>query len=229
MASRCGLYRSDERIVTVGDGNLSFTLALARAFGSGANLTATTLDDAAFLYVHYPGIGHTIDSLRASGARVFHGVDATKIDLYDVVLDANADKIVFNFPHPGWPKSTVRIGESSRIMIERHRALLRGFFESCKMLIASAPNDAMEVHVTHNTSKLGVDRWETVALGEECGFKHVGTHAFDAQPFRAHGYQNKFGVHPYRCGVWSINRSFPLNAAETDVFQVAYYNNDDDF
>ena len=219
------MYRSDERIVTVGDGNLSFTLALARAFGSGANLTATTLDDESFLHGHYPGVACTIDSLRASGARVFHGVDATKPELYDAVLDGAPppQKIVFNFPHPGWPENwstTVpRTCENSRIMIERHRALLRGFFENCKVMIERTQHPAMEVHVTHNTSLLRVDRWETVALGKECGFEHVGTHSFDAQPFQAHGYQNKYGVLKEGSPAWRINRRFALNAAETDVFR----------
>jgi hypothetical protein len=39
-----GQYSSTQSILLVGDGNFSFSLALATAFGSGANLVATSLD-----------------------------------------------------------------------------------------------------------------------------------------------------------------------------------------
>ena len=41
---RLGQYSSTQSILLVGDGNFSFSLALAAAFGSGANLVATSLD-----------------------------------------------------------------------------------------------------------------------------------------------------------------------------------------
>ena len=41
---RLGQYSSTQSILLVGDGNFSFSLALATAFGSGANLVATSLD-----------------------------------------------------------------------------------------------------------------------------------------------------------------------------------------
>ena len=41
---RLGQYSSAQSILLVGDGNFSFSLALATAFGSGANLMATSLD-----------------------------------------------------------------------------------------------------------------------------------------------------------------------------------------
>jgi 25S rRNA (uracil2634-N3)-methyltransferase len=37
-------YSSEQSILIVGDGDFSFSLALATAFGSGRNLVATSLD-----------------------------------------------------------------------------------------------------------------------------------------------------------------------------------------
>jgi 25S rRNA (uracil2634-N3)-methyltransferase len=142
------MYRSDQRILLVGDGDLSFTLALARAFGSGDNLTTTTLDDLDFLRTHYANVEETIDSLRACGAQVHYGVDATRLDVYSGVL-GNAplpDIIVFNFPHPGWPKDRRTRHENQAVMIERHRTLLRGFFESTRRVARRTKCPALEVH-----------------------------------------------------------------------------------
>jgi 25S rRNA (uracil2634-N3)-methyltransferase len=46
-------YSSEQSILIVGDGDFSFSLALATAFGSGRNLVATSLDSygsSPFLY-----------------------------------------------------------------------------------------------------------------------------------------------------------------------------------
>lgn len=37
-------YSNKQKILLVGEGDFSFSLSLARAFGSATNLTATTLD-----------------------------------------------------------------------------------------------------------------------------------------------------------------------------------------
>lgn len=41
---RIKYYNNKQKILLVGEGDFSFSLSLARAFGSAANLTATTLD-----------------------------------------------------------------------------------------------------------------------------------------------------------------------------------------
>ena len=87
----------------------------------------------------------------------------------------------------------MRLNENSKVMVKRHRALLRGFFETSKAAIERWGRSALEVHVTHNTSKNGVDMWQVAELGEACSFEHVGTHKFDASPFREHGYKHRKG------------------------------------
>jgi 25S rRNA (uracil2634-N3)-methyltransferase len=220
----CGLYSSDQRILLVGDGNLSFALALTRAFGSGGNLTATTLDDAGFLRSNYPNVEETIDSLRACGAQVHHGVDATRLDDYEVLgMAPLPDLIVFNFPHPGWPDDWSIFHEDQAVMIERHRTLLRGFFESARRVAQRIGCPALEVHVTSKTNRNGFDRWGVAALGEECGLEHVATHLFDAQPFQKLGYRNKYGLHKEHkrhSYAWVIDDSFLIIVAVTNVFQL---------
>ena len=45
-------YSSAQSILVVGDGDMSFSLALAAAFGSGENLVATSLDSYGSIYPH---------------------------------------------------------------------------------------------------------------------------------------------------------------------------------
>jgi hypothetical protein len=65
------------RVLTVGDGDLSYSLALARAYGSRVRLTATTLLTEAELLATYERAAHVLEELRAlPHVRVVHGVNA---------------------------------------------------------------------------------------------------------------------------------------------------------
>ncbi|KAJ1627463.1 hypothetical protein T492DRAFT_178839 [Pavlovales sp. CCMP2436] len=214
----CGRYRSDQRILLVGDGDLSFALALARAFGEqGAhNLAVTTLDSEAFLGSQYASALRHAAELRVRGATVHHGVDATALHAHDEVYHAY-DVVVFNFPHPGWlqersKKGGIRFGhEQCPVMIQRHRSLLRGFFESTLDLVAI--NAALlEVHVTTKTAPLGGDWWRVTALAEECGLELISESKFDGRPYTSYGYVHKFGVlkeHHVK-SYWRMDEFFPL-------------------
>ena len=114
-------------VLIVGDGNLSFSLAMARAFAT-MRLIVTTYDSHDVVIDRY-GAAEIISELRERGATVLHDVDATK--LLETLgphlgTDFAADCIVFNFPHhPGKGK------------IQVNRELLRSFFTSaCRHLSA---------------------------------------------------------------------------------------------
>ena len=86
------------RVLTVGEGDLSYSLALARAFGDRIELTATTLPDEEELRRTYSAAGRCIDELRERGAKVVHGMDATALDASGLGLQ---DHICFLHPHLG--------------------------------------------------------------------------------------------------------------------------------
>ena len=68
------------RFLTLGDGDLSYSLALARCYGTAVSLTATTLCSEAELRAKYALAGAHMTELRALGAAVIHGVDACTLD-----------------------------------------------------------------------------------------------------------------------------------------------------
>ena len=110
-ARRLGLFDSTQNILLVGEGDLSFSLSLARAFGDGGGrrITATTFDSEVFVVAHYANGRANIAELRRRGATVLHNVDATrlhalrrKLPASSAVDFASIDAVIFNFPHPGW-------------------------------------------------------------------------------------------------------------------------------
>lgn len=87
-------------VLVLGDGDFSFSAALARLNSSQqagcAHITASSLDSRAAVIVKYSGARANLDELaRDAHVTVLHEVDAT--ELRDEGL---FDTIVFNFPYP---------------------------------------------------------------------------------------------------------------------------------
>ena len=98
---RMGLYRSGRRrLLTVGDGDFSFSLALARAFG-GDGVVATSYETRESLEsVYGESCARTLEALAETGATVAHGVDASALDetLPEKCRGEKYDCVVWNFP-----------------------------------------------------------------------------------------------------------------------------------
>ena len=86
------------RVLTVGDGDCSYSLALARAFGDQISLTATTLPDEAEVCSTYSAAAACLAELRSRGARILHGVDATALNRAQL---GEYEHICFVHPHLG--------------------------------------------------------------------------------------------------------------------------------
>lgn len=123
----------DLRVLTVGDGDLSFSVAVRRA---GGVVHATTLArDLQDLQARYPVI---------PDLDITYGVDAT-----DLQFTESYDRVVFNFPcvdhaWDGQNKNSKRIDD---ISIQQNQELIRGFAESAKKLLT----DRGELWITHKT------------------------------------------------------------------------------
>ena len=91
------------RILIVGDGDLSYSLALQRAFGGLIELTATVLPTAQELAATYTNAAANAAELQGCGAAVRYGIDATALTAAELRVGASGlyDDIAFNYPHLG--------------------------------------------------------------------------------------------------------------------------------
>uniref|UniRef100_A0A0D9XEW4 25S rRNA (uridine-N(3))-methyltransferase BMT5-like domain-containing protein n=1 Tax=Leersia perrieri TaxID=77586 RepID=A0A0D9XEW4_9ORYZ len=86
----------------IGDGDFSFSRALAIAFCSAENLVSTSLDSYEALRSKYAKAESNIMVLKMMGATTLHGVDAKTMKHHTDLKMRRFDQIVFNLPHAGF-------------------------------------------------------------------------------------------------------------------------------
>jgi len=121
---RIGLYSTADRILVLGDGDFSFSLALSRALG-GCNIWATCFPDKFRMLRVFSELGETLLALKALGTSILFKVDATKItqSFSDSCNEIHKfDVVVFNLPQ----------AETNSHDREKNANLVRGFFRKRK-------------------------------------------------------------------------------------------------
>ena len=172
-------YQRGMSVLTVGDGDLTFSLAVARILfaNSGkdasqqhrisSRLVATSYESRDTLIKVYPNIGGTIQELESLGATVCYQVDATNIagTLPEAVLKSPSSKrfhrITWNFPC-----SAIGSGQDGQNdAMEFNKQLIRDFVRNSIASELLDENDG-EIHMLHKT-KPPFNQWqiESVALG----------------------------------------------------------------
>ncbi|XP_051190790.1 heavy metal-associated isoprenylated plant protein 41-like [Lolium perenne] len=193
-------YSSDQSILTVGDGDFSFSLALATAFGSGKNIVATSLDTYEELNTKYSHAVSNVKELERLGATVLHGVDVKEMNVHADLWPRLFDRIVFNFPHAGFNGR-----EDNADMIKSHQELVRGFFSTARHMLFRQG----EVHVTHKT-KHPYWTWGIEQLASESSLTMLEEAAFQIQDYP--GYNQKRG------SGWRCDRDFDISDSRTFIF-----------
>ena len=187
----------------VGEGNFSFSTALAKQFSEGENtcelvLTCYETDPVSDL------ASANIQTLRDLGHRVLLGVDAT--NLAEVFPNEQFSLVAFMFPHVG-----------GKMQIQRNRRLLRDFGVSvCDVL--SRDNGKVAVALCAGQGGSDADRhlrpqradtWQVVDMMSFGGLQAVAIEPLDVEAFI--GYRS-FG---YR----SLNKGFRSEGALLHVFE----------
>ena len=162
------LYSTEGNIVTIGDGDFSFSLALAvelnlkRDDGS-SRLVATSFDTLPQVLDKYPSVSNSIASLSAMGMCVLHGVDGTNLpETIEAAVEKSSrrpgyvpvpslihtcGRVIFNFPH---------IGGATEEDTNANRNMLKGFFSSVRQLLTlPVPPQAQKDQKDKNNDHLG--------------------------------------------------------------------------
>ncbi|KAL0734854.1 hypothetical protein Bca4012_011064 [Brassica carinata] len=195
-------YNNKQKILLVGEGDFSFSLSLARAFGSATNLTATTLDSQAELERNYKNGKANVEELERLGCNVVYGVNVhsmtTKPDLGG---STTYDRVVFNFPHAGFDNG--REHEIKTIMYDR----------SARMLVKDEDKGG-EIHVVHKT-EYPFSEWKLKTLGEKECLDLVSEIEFCLNHYP--GYSNRRGSRGYN------DSSFPVGKSSTFIFKKQFF------
>ena len=126
------------RVLTVGDGDLSFSLALARAFSERVHLTATTLLTEPELLATYERAAECIAALRSCGhVRIVHGVNACMLHTHEL---GTFDDVYFNHPHLGLEDL-----RDVEMHARRHRILIAHYLGTAATLL---PQEGGRIRLT---------------------------------------------------------------------------------
>jgi len=204
------------RFLTVGDGDFSFSLAVARLLSQNGDmrktmLIATSYESKETLNKVYPNFDKTVSELECLGVTLCFRVDATRLaeTLPSSIAKAmQFHRIVWNFPCTAISKGQ----DGQNDAMEHNKQLVRKFVENARRMIADSGG---ELQICHKT-KPPFNQWkiEEVAL-ELCAkdnprVSYEGRIVLDRSLLRP--YQPRKALHA---------KSFPCHDACFYVFRVA--------
>ncbi|KAF1326696.1 hypothetical protein FI667_g8262, partial [Globisporangium splendens] len=170
-----GPFSDRQRILVVGDGDLSFSLSLAIFLG-GRSLVATCYDSKREVKEKYTNALLNADALESAGAQVHFDVDGTALE-NETWLRSAGDKfhaIVFNFPH---------LGGATEEDVAKNQHLLCHFFYSTRPFLH--PTRGQVLVALRNT--LFYNRWKIQEQAQRSGFKMKKVEPFDSSIYS--GYE----------------------------------------
>ncbi|EME83873.1 uncharacterized protein MYCFIDRAFT_187129 [Pseudocercospora fijiensis CIRAD86] len=127
-------FQPEDRILLVGEGDLSFAKSIVQEHGC-CDITATCYDSKEVLYQKYnPQAEEHVSYLEEEGQTVLCGVDATKLDKNKTLTKSGElfHVILFNFPHVGGKSTDVNR------QVRFNQELLVNFFKAAIHLLAAS-------------------------------------------------------------------------------------------
>ncbi|XP_019621434.1 PREDICTED: ferredoxin-fold anticodon-binding domain-containing protein 1-like [Branchiostoma belcheri] len=183
------LEACEGKTLVLGDGNFSFSRALAQRMVNPDQLTATTLGREEDALRTHSDAGNNIQALQDKGAVIIFGVDATDLNACLGLRGQTFDHVIFNFPHVG-----------RKTPIKRNRELLRKVFTSCTELLSAEG----KLYVTLCQGQGGTpadqpqrawhNSWQAVAMAAEAGLilgEVVPFCAEDWEVYMPSGYRSR--------------------------------------
>jgi hypothetical protein len=203
------------RVLVVGDADFSFSNGLQRALatsGRQVELLASGYEQEAGLCEKFPRARKHLEQLRAGGAQVLHGVDATRLS--ERFEAGSLSRVIWNFPHV--------VGKSN---LRANRELLRAFLEAttpmleqgadvCVALCEGQGGTALE-RVPTDFSQT----WQATAQANAAGhvlvdavpWAEVAVHGY--APCRAKGFAERAFALEFEIGTGGLLHVFAPEAA----------------
>ena len=205
-----GAYRRGMKVLCVGDGDMSFSLAVAKQVldkntSGEVSVVATSYEDKPTLQRVYPNFDETLKSLRSyGGVEVGYKVDGTNLKdtLPDGLTNTTFHRICWNFPCTAISRGQ----DGQNAAMEENKELVRRFVSNSLPFL---DRRCGEIHMIHKT-KPPYNHWglEKVAL-EKVGsqFEFKGKIVFD-----------RCNLPPYVPRKALDRKSFPCHDACDHVF-----------
>ena len=178
-------FRQGMKVLTIGDGDFSFSLALARIMCKGSNeegseVVATSYESLETLKKVYPSIQETIDEMLQLNVKIYYEVDATNLNDTLSLKSGNYHRIVWNFPC-----TAIANGQDGQNeQMKENQMLVKKFVKQCVHYL----HPSGEIQFKHKT-KPPYDQWglERVAVEEDgvwsekdpCPLEYKGRVVFD--------------------------------------------------
>ena len=202
-------YKRGMNVLTVGDGDFTFSLALARMIGTGksSQVVATSYESLETLIKVYPNIQETLHELKTLNVSIYFEVDATNLKETLPVRNVKFHRISWNFPCTAI--SHGQDGQNNELI--QNQNLIKAFIKQCESYLS--PENG-EIHMIHKT-KPPYNQWslEKVALEdykEKCFVEYKGRIVFD-----------KCLLPPYTPRKALHKKSFPVSDACCYIFGAA--------
>ena len=179
--------KNTRRIITVGDGDLSFSLALNTRY-KGIEICATVLDSEQTLRDKYPQ--NAIDELVAAGQTVLFSLDITKPESFVDRVTAQFDLALFQFPlvpnaGPRKPGQSWHQGIDSNL---QNRQLLQAFLHHSGQYLL-ADDGARLACITSKDVKPYCD-WHIECLGDPGPLRYAGKMPFNPGEYPGYRVRN---------------------------------------
>ena len=153
--------KSPLRLLTVGDGDISFSLSLKRAYPAISVTASTLVESRTELASTYNNAATNSKELAESWKeQIIYKVDATNLK---ETINEKYDMILFNHPHLG--DSSLLKSES--LAAQRHHSLLAHYFHSAQDIL----NEQGRIHVCLSGNQ--PKTWNVIEAARNCGLRCV--------------------------------------------------------